>query len=132
MDAAGIWKDRQQMAMRNNPNVPEFYKWPSFMQGAIYYQRKEKLDSAQIFADSMLVYLEKYGKEETGLRRDSYMVLGIISLKRNNIEQALYYFRTGTIPVRACRGPSKTGQPGFGNFLCEAGPGEMGKVEKSA
>ncbi len=95
MDGAGIWKDRQQLAMQNNSHFPEFYKWPSFMQGAIYYQRKNKIDSAQIFADSMMVYLEKYGRGETGLRRDSYMVLGIISLKRNNMEQAIYYFRKG-------------------------------------
>ena len=63
LDAAEIWLHRQQMEMKKNSKFPEFYKWPSFMQSTLYYMGRGKLDSSQIFADSMQVYLEKFGKE---------------------------------------------------------------------
>ena len=91
------WKDKQLRALENYSG-PDWVKWPTYMQLTIFYNKSGQFDSVRFYADSLKVYLNKYGDIQ-GLKRDSYMVLGTLALTSGDKDLALQYFRLGPYPL---------------------------------
>ncbi|MEI9909581.1 MAG: hypothetical protein WDO71_07860 [Bacteroidota bacterium] len=71
----------------------DVHKWPTYMQLGMINQTLNRLDSAQYYADIVLGYIKKYAMVQPELTRDSYMLLGNITFKRKEYQQAIQYFR---------------------------------------
>jgi two-component system NtrC family sensor kinase len=96
-DEADKWKN-VQLRLLVEYKGPEWVKWPTYMQMAIFYEKSNQLDSARFYADSLKVYLKKYEHQSEEIRRDSYMALGNIALRDKDTVQAIQYYRLGPYP----------------------------------
>ena len=73
--------------------LTEVGKWPTFMQIGMINETLNRLDSAKLYGDIILGYIKKYPLIEPGLKRDSYTLLGNITLKQKQYQQAIQYYR---------------------------------------
>jgi len=81
------------------PRLPEVDKWVVYFQLGMYYNRKQKLDSAQYYADLALPLVAKNQEAVPGLATDTYMLFGDLAFAHKNIPEALKYFYKAPYPL---------------------------------